>query len=73
MIVVHRLTHPDAALYINPDQIQLIEGNPDTVLTLTNGSKFVIGEAPGVVAELIRTWRASILAQAMTPQLRVVQ
>jgi flagellar protein FlbD len=72
MIVVHRLTHPDAALYINPDQIQLIEGNPDTVLTLTNGSKFVIGEAPGEVAELIRSWRASILSQAMAPQLRVV-
>lgn len=63
MIVVHRLTHPDAPLYLNPDQIQMVEGNPDTVITLTNGSKFVIGEEPSEVARLIRRWRSSILAE----------
>ncbi len=72
MIAVHRLTHPDAELYINPDQIQLIEGNPDTVLTLVNGSKFVVGETADEVTALIRSWRASILSQALAPQLRVV-
>jgi flagellar protein FlbD len=72
MIVVHRLTHPDAPLYINPDQIQLVEANPDTVLTLINGSRFVVGETPEQVAALIRTWRASIVAEAGTPHLRVV-
>ena len=63
MIVVHRLTHPDSPLYLNPDQIQMIEGNPDTVITLTNGSKFVIGEKPSEIAQLIRRWRSSILAE----------
>jgi flagellar protein FlbD len=63
MIVVHRLTHPDTELYLNPDQIQMIEGNPDTVITLTNGSKFVVGERPGEVAHLVRRWRSSILAE----------
>ena len=63
MIVVHRLTHPDSALYLNPDQIQMIEGNPDTVITLTNGSKFVVGEGPSEIAQLIRRWRSSILSE----------
>ena len=63
MIVVHRLTHPDMPLYLNPDQIQMVEGNPDTVITLTNGSKFVVGEQPSEVAHLIRRWRSSILAE----------
>jgi flagellar protein FlbD len=67
MIALHRLTHPDAALYINPDQIQLIEGTPDTVITLTNGSKFVVGERPEEVTGLIRSWRASILAEVLPP------
>jgi flagellar protein FlbD len=63
MIVVHRLTHPDSELYLNPDQIQMIEGKPDTVITLTNGSKFIVGEQPSEIALLIRRWRSSILAE----------
>jgi flagellar protein FlbD len=72
MIVVHRLTHPDAPLYINPDQIQLVEAHPDTVVTLINGSRFVVGETPEQIAALVRTWRASIVSEAGVPHLRVV-
>ena len=76
MIAVHRLTHPTDDLYLNPDQVQMIEGTPDTVVTLTNGSKFVIAERPEVVADLIRRWRASILAEVNVvrrPDLRIVE
>lgn len=77
MIAVHRLTHPTDDLYLNPDQVQMIEGTPDTVVTLTNGSKFVIAERPEEVADLIRRWRASILAEvnvvSRRPDLRVVE
>jgi flagellar protein FlbD len=76
MIAVHRLTHPNDDLYLNPDQVQMIEGTPDTVVTLTNGSKFVIAERPEQVADLIRGWRASILAEASfarRPDLRIVE
>ena len=34
MIPLHRLTHPDDPVYINPDLIQMIEATPDTVVTL---------------------------------------
>ena len=76
MIAVHRLTHPTDDLYLNPDQVQMIEGTPDTVVTLTNGSKFVIAERPEEVAGLIRSWRASILAEVNVvrrPDLRIVE
>ena len=76
MIAVHRLTHPTDDLYLNPDQVQMIEGTPDTVVTLTNGSKFVIAERPEQVADLIRLWRASVLAEVNVvrrPELRIVE
>jgi flagellar protein FlbD len=64
MIVVHRLTHPDHDLFLNPDLIQTVEANPDTVISLENASKFVVRETPEQVVELIREWRASIISRA---------
>ena len=61
MIPVHRLAQPDHELYVNPDLIQTVEANPDTVISLTNGSKFVVAETPVQVAKLVRDWRAGIL------------
>jgi flagellar protein FlbD len=63
MITVHRLTSPDHPLYLNPDLIQTVEANPDTVIALENSSKFVVIETPEQVVELVRQWRASILAR----------
>ena len=42
MIALHRITQPDHELYLNPDLIQTVEANPDTVIALTNGSRFVV-------------------------------
>jgi flagellar protein FlbD len=61
VIAVHRISQPDRELYVNPDLIQAIEANPDTVIVLCNGTKFVVSEPPAEVAELVRGWRASIL------------
>jgi flagellar protein FlbD len=62
MIPVHRITQPDHELYVNPELIQTVEANPDTVISLTNGSKFVVAETPAEVARLVRDWRAGIVA-----------
>jgi flagellar protein FlbD len=62
MIPVHRLTQPDHELYVNPELIQTVEANPDTVISLTNGSRFVVSETPAQVARLVRDWRAGIIA-----------
>ena len=64
MIAVHRLTQPDHPVFINPDLIQTVEANPDTVIALENASKFVVCETPSEVVELVRDWRASIRIRA---------
>jgi flagellar protein FlbD len=47
---------------VNPDLIQVIEANPDTVIVLANGTRIVVSETATEVADLVREWRASIVA-----------
>jgi uncharacterized protein YlzI (FlbEa/FlbD family) len=67
VIAVHRISQPEHDLYVNPDLIQVIDANPDTVIVLCNGTKFVVSETPAEVAELVREWRASILTATEHP------
>ena len=73
MIILHRLTNPDHPLYLNPDLIQTIEANPDTVIALENASKFVVAESPEQIVGLIRGWKASVLADASAVPASVVR
>ncbi len=66
MIVLHRLGHDnDEPVHVNPDLIQTVEGNPDTVITLTTGVRMVVAETPDNVVDEIREWRVAILAEAL--------
>jgi len=69
MIALHRIVRPDHDFYINPDLIQMVEANPDTVITLTNGSRFVVAESPAEVADLVSEWRATVVTRAITAPL----
>ena len=62
MIVVTRLNGPPFAL--NPDLIERAESTPDTIITLVDGTKFVVAEPLTEVVELIRGYRASVIARA---------
>lgn len=37
--------------YINPDQIEKIDKNPDTVITLITGKKLVVKETPEYIVD----------------------
>ncbi len=63
MIVVTRLNGPQFA--VNPDLIQRIEMTPDTILTLIDGTKYVIAETLDEVTDRIITYRASVVARTM--------
>jgi flagellar protein FlbD len=65
MITLHRLGHAVDTFQINPDAITTIEATPDTVITILNGQKIVVAEPPHRVAELIATYRATVLAEAL--------
>jgi len=64
VIPVHRLMHSDSPIWLNPDLIQAIETTPDTVILLTNGTRFVVEEEPEAILELVRCWRAGVVALA---------
>jgi flagellar protein FlbD len=65
MITLHRLGHAVETFQINPDAITTIEATPDTVITIHNGQKVVVAEPPERVAEMIQTYRATVLAEAL--------
>jgi uncharacterized protein YlzI (FlbEa/FlbD family) len=52
---------------VNPDLIQVIEANPDTVIVLANGTRYVVSETAAEVTDLVRKWRASIAAAVERP------
>ena len=66
MIELHRLGRPDA-FHLNPDLIQTVEANPDTVVHLTTGTNLIVAEAPEEVVALVRSWRRSTFPIALTP------
>ena len=65
MIPLHRLGNGAERFILNPDLVVTVEATPDTVLTLTNGAKVVVAEAPEQVVRLVRAWRTRILKDAM--------
>ncbi|MDP9430165.1 MAG: flagellar FlbD family protein [Actinomycetota bacterium] len=62
MIRVTRLNGERFAL--NPDLVERVEGHPDTVVFLVDGTKYVVSESVEEVFVEIREYRASILATA---------
>jgi flagellar protein FlbD len=62
VVQLTRLGGPVFAL--NPDLIERAEATPDTVVTLVNGSHFLIRESLEELGDLIRDYRASVIARA---------
>ncbi len=62
MILVTRLNGPVFA--VNPDLIERADATPDTVITLVDGTKYVISEPVVEIIARIRDFRASVIATA---------
>ncbi|WP_344169195.1 flagellar FlbD family protein [Pilimelia columellifera] len=62
MILVTRLNGPEFAL--NPDLVERADCTPDTVITLVDGTKYVIAESVPEFIALVREYRASLIASA---------
>lgn len=67
MILLRRLGGP--LFTLNPDLIERAEATPDTVVTLIGGNKYVVCESLDELIELIREYRARIIAAAETMML----
>ncbi len=62
MILVTRLNGSVFAL--NPDLVERADCTPDTVLTLVDGTKYIIAESVPEFIDSVRYYRASLIAQA---------
>ena len=59
MIIVTRLNGSE--IVVNADLIETIEATPDTIVTLVDGTRYVIEETPGELIERIQGYRAAVL------------
>jgi flagellar protein FlbD len=62
MITLTRLTGAQFAL--NPDLVERVDCTPDTVITLVDGTKYLVSETLQEVSDTILGYRASIIALA---------
>jgi flagellar protein FlbD len=62
MIIVTRLH--GASVAVNCDLIERVEATPDTVLTLVDGSRYVVRETVAEVVDKVRAFRASVVGLA---------
>ncbi|NUR07130.1 MAG: flagellar FlbD family protein [Nocardioidaceae bacterium] len=62
MIVLTRLTGAQFAL--NPDLVERVDCTPDTVLTLVDGTKYLVAENLDEVVEAVLGFRARVVAGA---------
>ena len=62
MILVTRLN--GAVFALNPDLVERADCTPDTVITLVDGTKYVIAESVPEFIDSVRHYRASLIASA---------
>jgi len=62
VILVTRLN--GAVFALNPDLVERADCTPDTVVTLVDGTKYIIAESVPEFIDSVRHYRASLIAQA---------
>ena len=65
MIMVTR--HNGSVFALNPDLIERAEANPDTVISLVGGTKYVVVESLQEIIEAVTAHRAEVLRVAAVP------
>ena len=80
MILLKRLT--GSTLAINPDLMERVESNPDTIVTLVDGKKVLVHETVEEIVALVLEYRSEIIRSAFqeaqtkpfdpTPPLRLI-
>ena len=62
MIIVTRLH--GATVAVNCDLIERVEAAPETVVTLVDGSRYVVSESVAEIVDKVRAFRASVVLLA---------
>jgi len=69
VLIVIMLTRLSGTMFVlNSDLIERIDATPDTVITLTDGTKYVVADSMAQVVSAIRGFRSEIVAlSSMVP------
>jgi len=60
-----KLTRLDGSvLFVNDDQIEVVEETPDTHITLVNGNRYLVQESAAELIERIVSFKAKIIVRA---------
>ena len=59
MIIVTRLNGSE--IVVNADLIETVEATPDTIVTLVDGTRYVVEESPSELVGRIQSYRAAVL------------
>lgn len=62
MVTLTRMTGAQFAL--NPDLIERVDCTPDTVITLVDGTKYIVLESLAEVVAAVRDYRAAVIGAA---------
>ena len=61
-----KLTRLDGSqMHLNPDQIETIEENPDTHITLLNGNRYLVLEPARIIIDKIVNYKARIRRRSL--------
>ena len=66
MIIVTRLNGSE--IVVNADLIETVESTPDTIVTLVDGTRYLVEESPTEIIERIKVYRAAVLRFSHDPQ-----
>lgn len=61
MIKLSTLSHQE--FYLNSELFEKVEANPNTVITMTNGNKYVVEEDVHEVLERIKVYKKEVLGR----------
>jgi len=64
MIELHRLN--GQPFFLNHRQIEIIESNPDTMITLHNERRYIVKETPDEIAEKILVFEGKIFRDLLS-------
>jgi flagellar protein FlbD len=60
------------AMIVNTDQIAWIEYIPDTVISLMNGEKLIVREAPEVIVDRVKDFRRALVPAPVAARQAIV-
>ncbi len=65
VLVVITLTRLSGSVFaLNSDLIERVDSTPDTVITLIDGTKYVVKESLDTVVDEIREYRGAVIAES---------